>query len=281
VTDDHHRRFVTNVLIAAAALAFLSLILLGVSVAVRRRNLRRQQRRQALLAPAPAATTNLGNDDPEGGGGGGAGVVHHVWYIRTVGLDEAAIESIAATRYRAGAGLLGAADCSVCLGEFSDGELLRLLPKCGHAFHVPCIDTWLRAHVNCPLCRAPVKVASGNAAEPAANLVMAAGAGAQEAGREGDLSTTERALRRAASMVALPRRAFPDVDSLRAPASNSAREGEMGLAKTSRVLKLSEALEMAAIGARRSASFSAASSLRLPGRSGQPAAGANADEITR
>ena len=74
------------------------------------------------------------NEDPEGGGGG---VVHHVWYIRTVGLDQAVIDSIAATRYRAGAGLLGAADCSVCLGEFSDGELVRLLPKCGHAFHVP------------------------------------------------------------------------------------------------------------------------------------------------
>jgi hypothetical protein len=138
------------VLTAAAALAFLSLILFGVSVAVRRRQVRRR-RRQALLTPAPAATTN----DPEGGGGGG--VVHHVWYIRTVGLDPAAIESIAATRYRAGApGLLGKADCSVCLGEFADGELLRLLPKCGHAFHVPCIDTWLRAHVNCPLCRSDV-----------------------------------------------------------------------------------------------------------------------------
>ncbi|KAM0822141.1 hypothetical protein ACQ4PT_071696 [Festuca glaucescens] len=168
--DSHHRRFITNVLVAAAALVFLSLILFGVSVAVRRRQIRRR-RRQALLAPAPAATTNVGNDDPEGGGG----VVHHVWYIRTVGLDEAAIESIAATRYRAGApGLLGAADCSVCLGEFSDGELVRLLPKCGHAFHVPCIDTWLRAHVNCPLCRSDVidtaaTVDADPAADPDAN----------------------------------------------------------------------------------------------------------------
>jgi hypothetical protein len=170
LTNDHHRRFVTNVLIAAAALAFLSLILLGVSVAVRRRNLRRQQRRQALLAPAPAATTNVGNDDPEGGGGGGGDVVHHVWYIRTVGLDEAAIDSIAATRYRAGAGLLGAADCSVCLGEFSDGELLRLLPKCGHAFHVPCIDTWLRAHVNCPLCRSDVIDPAASTADDGVDL---------------------------------------------------------------------------------------------------------------
>jgi hypothetical protein len=230
----------------------------------------------AALVPAPAEGEE-GEDDGDG--------VHHVWYIKTVGLDERAIAAITALVYDAekcrAAGLGADGGCAVCLAEFRDGETLRLLPRCAHAFHRGCIDTWLRAHVNCPLCRAPVKVASGNAAEPAANLVMAAGAGAQEAGREGDLSTTERALRRAASMVALPRRAWPDVDSLQAPASNSAREGEMGLAKTSRVLKLSEALEMAAIGARRSASFSAASSLRLSGRSGQPAAGANADEITR
>ena len=26
-------------------------------------------------------------------------------------------------------------------------------PKRGHAFYVPCIGTWLNAHVNCPLCR--------------------------------------------------------------------------------------------------------------------------------
>jgi hypothetical protein len=149
--DDHHRRLVTYALIAVAAVVFVSLILLGVSVAVRRRQVRRRRRQALLAAPAPAAPTDAG-DDPDGGGG----VVHHVWYIRTVGLDEAAIHSIAATRYRAGAGLLGAADCTVCLGEFQDGELVRLLPKCGHAFHVPCIDTWLRAHVNCPLCRSDV-----------------------------------------------------------------------------------------------------------------------------
>ncbi|KAG8064754.1 hypothetical protein GUJ93_ZPchr0004g40413 [Zizania palustris] len=155
---DHQRHIITLIVVGTAALAFLSLILLGISIAVRRRQQRRR-RREALLGPAatPASVTtdveDGGNNDPEGGDGG---VVHHIWYIRTVGLDEAAIDSIAVTRYQTGVGLLGAADCSVCLGEFQDGELMRLLPKCGHAFHVPCIDTWLRAHVNCPLCRSDV-----------------------------------------------------------------------------------------------------------------------------
>nr|XP_010916726.1 RING-H2 finger protein ATL51-like [Elaeis guineensis] len=82
--------------------------------------------------------------------------LHPMWYIQTVGLDESTIRSIAITKYKVGSGILCAADCSVCLGEFQDGELIWLLSKCGHAFHVPCIDTWLRAHVNCPLCRAHI-----------------------------------------------------------------------------------------------------------------------------
>lgn len=44
-------------------------------------------------------------------------------------------------------------DCAVCLCEFDDRDRLRLLPPCGHAFHVACIDTWLAAHSSCPSCR--------------------------------------------------------------------------------------------------------------------------------
>ncbi|KAH7435833.1 hypothetical protein KP509_06G080900 [Ceratopteris richardii] len=43
--------------------------------------------------------------------------------------------------------------CPICLGDYNEGETLRLLPDCGHSFHVQCIDCWLRLHVSCPLCR--------------------------------------------------------------------------------------------------------------------------------
>ncbi|CAI9753190.1 unnamed protein product [Fraxinus pennsylvanica] len=83
-------------------------------------------------------------------------VDHPIWYIRTVGLQQSIIDSIAVFKYEKDRGLIEGTDCSVCLNEFQEEENLRLLPKCSHAFHVPCIDTWLRSHQNCPVCRAPI-----------------------------------------------------------------------------------------------------------------------------
>ena len=81
---------------------------------------------------------------------------HPIWYIRTVGLQPSVISSIRVCKYKSGDGLVEGTECSVCLGEFEEDESLRLLPKCSHAFHIPCIDTWLRSHTNCPMCRAPI-----------------------------------------------------------------------------------------------------------------------------
>ncbi|KAH7519807.1 RING-H2 finger protein ATL8 [Ziziphus jujuba] len=46
-----------------------------------------------------------------------------------------------------------ATECAICLGEFAEGEEIRVLPQCGHSFHVGCIDTWLGSHSSCPSCR--------------------------------------------------------------------------------------------------------------------------------
>lgn len=83
-------------------------------------------------------------------------VDHPIWYIRSVGLQPPVIDSIAVCKYTRGKGLVEGTDCSVCLSEFENDETLKLLPKCNHAFHLTCIDTWLRSHTNCPLCRAPI-----------------------------------------------------------------------------------------------------------------------------
>ncbi|GER50406.1 RING/U-box superfamily protein [Striga asiatica] len=72
------------------------------------------------------------------------------------GLDEAVIKAIPLSIFtrKGGGGLLH--DCAVCLLEFEDDDYVRTLPACAHAFHVDCIDIWLRSHANCPLCRAGI-----------------------------------------------------------------------------------------------------------------------------
>ena len=54
--------------------------------------------------------------------------------------------------YEARAGV-SATECAICLGEFEDGEKVRVLPRCYHGFHVQCIDMWLAMNPSCPTCR--------------------------------------------------------------------------------------------------------------------------------
>ncbi|KAK9906209.1 hypothetical protein M0R45_002753 [Rubus argutus] len=69
------------------------------------------------------------------------------------GIDRAVIESLPVFRFGSLRGHKDGLECAVCLSRFEPTEVLRLLPKCKHAFHVECVDTWLDAHSTCPLCR--------------------------------------------------------------------------------------------------------------------------------
>ncbi|KAJ6677934.1 RING-H2 FINGER PROTEIN ATL51-RELATED [Salix viminalis] len=86
----------------------------------------------------------------------GPEINHHIWYINFLGLQQSVIDTITVFKFKKDEGVIDGTECSVCLSEFQEDESLRLLPKCSHAFHIPCIDTWLRSHKNCPLCRAPI-----------------------------------------------------------------------------------------------------------------------------
>uniref|UniRef100_A0A0A9DFS4 RING-type E3 ubiquitin transferase n=1 Tax=Arundo donax TaxID=35708 RepID=A0A0A9DFS4_ARUDO len=88
------------------------------------------------------------------------GQLQQLFHLHDAGVDQAFIDALPVFLYRnvvGGAGGQGAGkdpfDCAVCLCEFSPDDQLRLLPKCSHAFHLECIDTWLLSHSTCPLCR--------------------------------------------------------------------------------------------------------------------------------
>jgi hypothetical protein len=50
--------------------------------------------------------------------------------------------------------------CSICITDFTIGEMVRLLPQCGHAFHSECVRKWLvdQKSAYCPLCQARVLI---------------------------------------------------------------------------------------------------------------------------
>ena len=47
-------------------------------------------------------------------------------------------------------------ECPVCLSAFGEGDDVKPLSACGHAFHTACVDEWLSSNPNCPVCRAEV-----------------------------------------------------------------------------------------------------------------------------
>ncbi|KAE9448663.1 hypothetical protein C3L33_19426, partial [Rhododendron williamsianum] len=74
------------------------------------------------------------------------------------GIDKIVIESLPFFKFSSLKGLRGGLECAVCLSKFEDVEVLRLLPKCKHAFHINCVDQWLENHSSCPLCRQKISV---------------------------------------------------------------------------------------------------------------------------
>ncbi|KAI3849411.1 hypothetical protein MKX03_029821 [Papaver bracteatum] len=48
-----------------------------------------------------------------------------------------------------------AAECSICLEKFAQGDRLICLP-CKHRFHLSCLDPWVRKCGDCPYCRTPI-----------------------------------------------------------------------------------------------------------------------------
>ncbi|XP_010413108.1 PREDICTED: RING-H2 finger protein ATL64-like [Camelina sativa] len=88
-------------------------------------------------------------------------------------LDPAVLEKIPIFVYSSSNSKVEKGECAVCLSEFEEEEEGRLLPKCGHSFHVSCIDTWFRSRSTCPLCRAHYKKTGNLRLRLATKLVVA------------------------------------------------------------------------------------------------------------
>ncbi|XP_076951003.1 putative RING-H2 finger protein ATL49 [Bidens hawaiensis] len=81
------------------------------------------------------------------------GQLQQLFTLHDSGVDQSFIDQLPVFTYKTIKGVKHPFDCAVCLCEFEGDDSLRLLPKCSHAFHMDCIDTWLLSHSTCPLCR--------------------------------------------------------------------------------------------------------------------------------
>uniref|UniRef100_A0A0D9XWX7 RING-type E3 ubiquitin transferase n=1 Tax=Leersia perrieri TaxID=77586 RepID=A0A0D9XWX7_9ORYZ len=85
------------------------------------------------------------------------GAAHHHQQLPGAGqgLDPAAVAAFPTCSFSAAttASSDAATQCVVCLAEYEEKDVLRVLPYCGHGFHVACIDIWLMNHSTCPVCR--------------------------------------------------------------------------------------------------------------------------------
>jgi hypothetical protein len=70
------------------------------------------------------------------------------------GLESSIIHSLPKSQFRKKnecKNTQSSKDCAICLEEIEEGQWLKHLPNCTHAFHVSCIDTWFQSQSNCPL----------------------------------------------------------------------------------------------------------------------------------
>ncbi|URE27261.1 RING-H2 finger protein [Musa troglodytarum] len=158
---------------------------------------------------------------------------------RLGGLEASAVAALPSVLIRFG-GLKDGAECAVCLCELSEGDAARLLPKCGHGFHLECIDMWFRSHSTCPLCRSSVdpqvadrgaELVPGDARslesspDSAANVLLCA---SDDQSSSTLSSSSEEALvieipRRAVAGFQTPNSPLPETRSPTAPTSRSLR----------------------------------------------------------
>nr|CAB3500282.1 unnamed protein product [Digitaria exilis] len=167
----------SDVVVILAALLCALICVVGLAAVARCARSRRNRGAGADGGGGPSSpSSNPGDAAGHFGGGGhhgGTGASTTTTTTTTKGLKKKALKALPKLAYAdavaAAAAARGTApaaegekaeellaECAICLAEFGEREEVRVMPQCGHGFHVACVDTWLRSNSSCPSCRRPI-----------------------------------------------------------------------------------------------------------------------------
>ncbi|CAO2143290.1 unnamed protein product [Urochloa humidicola] len=135
---------------------FIAFVCYRLACAFLRRRRARRSRRVPVLPQFVVANYSFAVHAARHSAGGGAGG----------GLDPAAVATFPTRAFSAAGDAVGSprgsgasdssdadSQCIICLAEYEDKDVLRILPYCSHNFHMTCIDLWLEQNTTCPVCR--------------------------------------------------------------------------------------------------------------------------------
>ncbi|KAI3714656.1 hypothetical protein L6452_21614 [Arctium lappa] len=131
---------------------------------------------------------------------------------RVSGVNKTVIESLPFFRFSTLKGWRNGLECSICLSKFEDIEILRLLPKCKHAFHIDCVDRWLEKHSGCPLCRCKVSEEDAALFAYSSSLRFLSDQSDRHRAHEGGLNNLELFIEREGSARFGSRRSFRKIE---------------------------------------------------------------------
>ncbi|RLN19458.1 hypothetical protein C2845_PM02G06410 [Panicum miliaceum] len=109
-----------------------------------------------LIVAIVVASSGACREPAAGAGRARAVAVHDVERALGAGTLVTYDQAKAAGAGKGSGGGTAGESCAICLSDYAGGgELVRVLPACGHFFHAECgVDAWLRKGGTCPYCRA-------------------------------------------------------------------------------------------------------------------------------
>ncbi|KAG0602873.1 hypothetical protein M758_10G048100 [Ceratodon purpureus] len=113
-----------------------------------------------------------GQTDPAAGGMDFEATPQDLEMVQNRSQATVMISSLPLVAYQKGMVPKEDAGCSICLNNYDIGEIVCRLPRCGHIFHIRCLEEWFRTDGSCPLCRVALQDPGGEPSQQSPGYLL-------------------------------------------------------------------------------------------------------------